>query len=74
MLAAWQASDRAQLFAEDYAQNHASPGQGAGYNADGSMQYVRTPNVELGAEFRQRLPASLGGWSHDFGAGLAVLY
>lgn len=74
LVATWQTSERFQLYAEVYGQSHTGPGEGAGYNADGGVQYLLTPNVELDAELGQRLSGNLGGWVHYLGVGLAVLF
>lgn len=73
-VAAWQISERYQLYAEVYGQSHTGPNLGSGYNADAGMQYLLTPNVELDAEIGQRLSGNLGGWSHYLGVGFAVLF
>lgn len=74
LVASWQTSERFQIYGEIYGQSHTAPGAGAGYNVDGGVQYLLRPNVELDAELGQRLSGSLGGWSHYFGVGLAVLF
>lgn len=74
LVATWQIADQWQLYAEVYGQGHTGPGQGAGYNADGGIQYLLTAHVELDAEIGQRLSGNLGGWSHYVGTGFAVLF
>lgn len=74
LVASWQTSESFQLYAEVYGQSHTGPGQGSGYNADGGIQYLLTPNIELDAEIGKRLSGNLGGWSHYLGVGLAVLF
>jgi hypothetical protein len=74
LVATWQTSENFQFYAEVYGQNHTGPGQGAGYNADGGIQYLVNSNFELDAEIGQRLSGNLGGWSHYFGVGFAVLF
>lgn len=74
LVATWEIAERWQLYAEVYGQSHTGPGQGSGYNADGGIQYLLTPEVELDAEIGQRLSGNLGGWSHYLGVGFAVLF
>lgn len=74
LVASWQTSEKFQLYVEAYGQSHTGPGQGSGYNADGGIQYLLTPNLELDAELGQRLSGHLGGWSHYLGVGLAILF
>lgn len=70
----WQIAECWQLYAEVYGQSHTGPAQGSGYNADGGIQYLVTPDVELDAEIGQRLSGNLGGWSHYMGVGFAILF
>ncbi|MGH8311928.1 MAG: transporter [Gammaproteobacteria bacterium] len=74
LVATGQIAEHWQLYAEVYGQSHTGPGQGSGYNADGGIQYLLTPNVELDAELGRRLSGNLGGWSHYVGVGLAILF
>ena len=74
LVASWQTTERFQFYVEVYGQGHTGPGEGAGYNADGGIQYLLTPNVELDAEVGQRLSGNLGGWSHYSGIGVALLF
>lgn len=74
LVAVWQTSGSFQLYAEVYGQSHTGPGQRSGYNADGGVQYLVTPDVELDAEIGQRLSGNLGGWAHYIGAGFGLLF
>lgn len=74
LVATWRTSERLQLYAEIYGQSHTGPGQGSGYNADGGIQYLLTPGVELDAEIGQRLSGSLGGWARYIGVGFGLLF
>lgn len=74
LFAVRQVSDCVRLFAELYTQSRTSPGQGAGYRADGGLQYMCTPDVELDTKVRLRLSGSLGGWARYLGVGLTILF
>ena len=74
LVAVWQTSQTFQFYAEVYGQSHTGPGQGAGYNADGGIQYLVNPDFELDAEIGQRLSGNLGGWSHYIGLGFGLLF
>jgi len=70
----WETTQNFQFYLEVYGQNHTGPGQAAGYNADGGIQYLINPHFEVDAEIGQRISGSLGGWSHYFGVGLGLLF
>ena len=70
----WETTQNFQFYLEAYGQNHTSPGQGAGYDADGGIQYLITPRFEVDAEIGQRISGNLGGWSHYFGVGAGFLF
>lgn len=70
----WAMTERLQLYGEIYGQSRTGPGQGAGWNADGGVQYLFTPNVEVDVEVGSRLAGNLGGFSHYVGIGLGVKY
>lgn len=70
----WQTSQRFQLYLETYGQTHTGPGQGAGYNADGGVQYLVTRTFEVDAEVGQRISGNLGGWSRYFGVGFGLMF
>ncbi len=70
----WETTQNFQFYLEAYGQNHTGPGQGAGYDADGGVQYLLTPRFEVDAEIGQRLSGNLGGWSHYFGVGAGFLF
>jgi len=68
-VAAWQPTERLQFFGEIYGQSSTGPGKGAGYNADGGIQFLITPSWEVDLEGGVRLVGDLGGFSHYFGVG-----
>lgn len=68
-VATWQPSERLQFYGEIYGQTKTGPGEGAGYNADGGVQYLITPSWEIDVEEGVRLTGHLGGFTHYFGAG-----
>ncbi len=70
----WETTQNFQFYLEAYGQNHTGPGQGAGYDADGGVQYLITPRFEVDAEIGQRISGNLGGWSHYFGVGAGFLF
>ena len=63
-----------QYYFEVYGQSRIGPGQGAGFNADGGLQYLITPHWEVDAEEGVRLHGQLGGFTHYTGAGLGLLF
>ncbi len=70
----WETTENLQFYLEAYGQNHTGPGQGAGYDADGGVQYLITPRFEVDAEIGRRISGNLGGWSHYFGVGAGFLF
>lgn len=70
----WAATEGLQLYGEIYGQSSTGPGQGAGWNADGGVQYLLTPSVEVDIEGGLRLAGNLGGFSRYVGVGLGLLY
>ena len=70
----WETTQNFQFYLEVYGQNHTGPGQGAGYDADGGIQYLINPHFEVDAEIGQRISGNLGGWSHFFGVGIGLLF
>ncbi len=71
---AWQPAERLQLYGEIFGQSKTGPGQGAGYNADGGVQYLLTPWWEVDVEAGVRLTGDLGGYTHYFGAGMGFRF
>lgn len=74
LVGAWQATDRLQFYTEIYGQSHTGPDQGAGYDADGGIQYLVTRHFEVDAEIGRRLSGNLGGWSSYAGVGFGLLF
>jgi hypothetical protein len=68
-VATWQPASRLQFYGEIFGQSSTGPGKGAGYNADGGVQYLLTPSWEVDLEGGQRLTGDLGGYTHYFGVG-----
>jgi Putative MetA-pathway of phenol degradation len=73
-VATWSPRERVQLYAEVYGQSRTGPDQGSGWNADGGVQYLLTPSVEVDAEIGFRLAGLLGGFRNYVGLGLGVKY
>ncbi|MDA8363839.1 MAG: hypothetical protein M0Z84_08505 [Gammaproteobacteria bacterium] len=63
-----------QYYLEVFGQSHIGPGQGSGYDADGGLQYLVTPTVELDVEEGVRLHGQLGGFNHYTGVGFGLLF
>ena len=73
-VATWQPAERLQFYGEIYGQSSTGPGKGAGYNADGGIQYLITPSWEVDLEGGVRLIGDLGGLTHYFGAGMGFFF
>ncbi len=74
IVATWQPKERLQFYGEIYGQSSTGPGEGAGYNADGGIQYLITPSWEVDLEEGVRLTGDLGGFTHFFGVGTGVRF
>ena len=74
LVATWQPKERLQFYGEIYGQSSTGPGKGAGYNADGGVQYLITPYWEVDLEGSVRLVGDLGGFSHYFGVGMGLRF
>jgi hypothetical protein len=70
----WQPKEQLQFYGEVYGQSSIGPGKGAGYNADGGVQYLITPSWEVDLEEGVRLVGDLGGFTHYFGAGMGYRF
>lgn len=70
----WQSTARLQLYAEVYAQSHTAHGEQWGTDADGGVQYLVTPRLEVDVEEGVRIEGNLGGFAHYAGVGMALLY
>jgi hypothetical protein len=70
----WALTQRFQVYGEINGQSRTGPGQGAGWNAVGGVQYLLTPKVLLDVEVGSRLAGNLGGFSHYMGIGLGLKY
>jgi hypothetical protein len=70
----WQPKERLQFYGEVYGQSKTGPGKGAGYNADGGVQFLITPSWEVDLEGGVRLVGDLGGFSHYFGVGMGFRF
>ena len=71
LVAAYQFNDAFQVYAEVYGTTHAAPGAGGAYVADGGLQYLITPHLEIDVEYGTRLSGQPG-FSHYVGAGFGV--
>lgn len=74
LVVTWQPKERLQFYGEIYGQSSTGPGKGAGYNADGGIQYLITPCWEMDLEGGVRLVGDLGGLSHYFGVGMGFRF
>jgi hypothetical protein len=74
LVVTWQPKERLQFYGEIYGQSSTGPGKGAGYNADGGIQYLITPYWEVDLEGGVRLAGDLGGLSHFFGMGMGFRF
>ena len=74
LVATWQPAERLQFFGEIFGQSKTGPGKGAGYNFDGGIQYLLTPSWEVDVEGGVRLTGDLGGYTHNFGAGMGFRF
>lgn len=70
----WAPRDGLQLYGEIYGQSSTGPGQDSGWNADGGVQYLVTPSVEVDIEVGLRLAGNLGAFSRYVGVGLGLKY
>jgi hypothetical protein len=70
----WQPTKTLQLYGEIYGQSSTGPGQGAGWNGDGGVQYLLTESVEVDVEAGLRLAGNLGGLGRYVGVGLGFKY
>lgn len=74
IVATWQPTARLQFYGEIFGQSSTGPGKGAGYNADGGVQYLLTPFWEVDLEGGVRLTGDLGGYTHYIGAGMGFRF
>ncbi len=70
----WQPRWDLQLYGEVFGQSRTGPGLGAGFDADGGVQYLVTPDWEVDLEEGTRLSGNLGGFTHYFGAGTGLIF
>jgi hypothetical protein len=73
-VATWAPADKWQIYAEAYGQSSTGPNQGMGWNADGGVQYLLTPDVEIDTEIGFRLSGNLGGFRNYVGIGVGLKY
>jgi hypothetical protein len=74
LVSTWQPMERLQFYGEIYGQTSTGPGEGAGYNADGGVQYLITSSWEVDVEGGVRLVGNLGGFTHYFGTGMGLRF
>ncbi len=74
IVATWQPLERLQFYGEVFGQTKTGPGQGAGYDFDGGVQYLVARRLEIDAEEGVRLSGGLGGFTHYTGAGAGLLF
>ena len=73
-VATWAPADRWQLYAEVYGQSRTSPSLGMGWNADGGVQYLVTPNVEVDLSVGFSLAGKLGEFRNYVSLGMGFKY
>jgi hypothetical protein len=74
LTATWQPAKRLQFYSEIFGQTSTGPGEGAGYNFDGGVQYLIADRWEVDLEAGVRLHGNLGGFTHYYGAGMGFLF
>ncbi len=74
LAASWQPAERLQFYGEVFGQTSAGPGEGAGVNFDGGIQYLVAHWWEVDLEEGVRLTGNLGGFTHYIGAGAGFLF
>lgn len=70
----WLANKKLQFFGEIYGQTKTAPSQGPGYNINGGVQYLITPDFEIDAAEGVRLAGNLGGFTQVFGIGAGLAF
>lgn len=70
----WAPTSRLQLYGEIYAQSHSGYGQSWGTDADGGLQYLVTPHLEVDLEEGMRIQGNLGGFAHYTGIGIGLMF
>lgn len=73
-VATWQPMDKFQFYGEVFGQSKTGPGESAGYNFDGGVQYLLTRWWEVDLEEGVWLTGNLGGFTHYYGAGMGFLF
>ena len=74
LTATWDPIARLQFYGEVFGQTSAGPGEGAGFNLDGGIQYLVAHWWEVDMEEGMRLTGNLGGFTHYIGAGAGLLF
>ncbi len=74
LVVTWASTSRLQFYGEVYAQSHSGYQQGWGTDADGGLQYLVTPDLEVDLEEGVRIQGALGGFSNYTGVGLGLLF
>ncbi|MFI5293554.1 MAG: transporter [Thermodesulfovibrionales bacterium] len=74
LVATWQPIPKLEFYDEIFGQTKTGPGEGAGYNMDGGIQYLITPSWEVDVEEGVRLIGNLGGFTHYHGFGLKFIF
>ncbi len=69
LTATWLLDPRCQLYAELYGQSQTGYGLGAGFDADGGIQYLLTRHFEVDAELGQQVSGLLGQHRDYWGVG-----
>lgn len=70
----WGPGGRMQWYGELYGATHTAYGTGYGVNADGGVQFLVTPALEVDLERGVQWRGTLGGLGHYTGVGLGLLF
>lgn len=70
---AWKPKDKLQLYGEVYGASNTGPGEGAGYNFDGGVQFLICKNFVVDVEYGQRLIGRLFNFNHYIGFGMSFM-
>lgn len=74
LVVTWLRNPRLQFYAEAYGQTRTAYGAGWGANADGGVQYLVSPGVEVDMEEGVRLQGNLGSFHRYTGVGLGLAF
>lgn len=70
----WFVLDWLQLYAEVYGQSRTAPKQGAGFNLDTGLLFLKTKYIAADIEIGQQLSGRLGNFNTYYGAGISFMF